>query len=99
MSANEDNSVTPMFQSQSNLGNIPQQRKMSNYHLILSEPMPHDVQINNKKGGGVDVILYGVGCKEHIQAKMSSTRFMKKIVSVDSTGYLYPINVSVKQNC
>jgi len=43
------------------------------------------------------VILYGQGCKGHIQAKMS-TMYAKKTVSVDNTNYFYPVNVTVKTN-
>ena len=81
------------------MNNTAQQRKVSTFYLVLPEPMPHDVVISKQRNAGVDIILFGAGCKEHIQARMSSTRFMKKIVSVDSTGYFYPINVSVKPNC
>jgi hypothetical protein len=42
-----------------------------------------------------DVILFGPGCKEHIQAKMGRN-YSKKTVSVDSTSYYYAVNCSIK---
>ena len=41
-------------------------------------------------------MLYGSGIKEHMVAKIGR-HYSKKTVSVDSTCYYYPINVSVKQ--
>jgi len=49
-----------------------------------------------KTGKRIEVLLHGAGIKEHIQAKISR-HYARKSVSVDSTSYFYPVNVSVKQ--
>ena len=82
-----------MFQSQHQ--NQPQAKRQTSYYLILSQPLPHDIIAQRR---GVDVILSTEGGKEHTQAKLLSRQFVKKVVSVDSTGFYYPLSVPVKAN-
>ena len=95
MSAMEDAGSSNIFMMQhSHQAAAPQPAsKKPTYYVILPIPLPHDVAATKR---GIDIILSGPGCKEHIQARMSSKQYHKKVVSVDSTGYYYPINVSLK---
>ena len=94
MSAMEDAGSSNLFAFQHSQQAAPQPAsKRPTYYVILPIPIPHDV-VSNKRG--IDILLSGPGCKEHIQARMSSKQYQRKVVSVDSTGYYYPINVSLK---
>jgi hypothetical protein len=68
----------------------------------MYEPLSHEVTHSSdmfaQSSGNpkwLEVMLYGPGCKEHIQARIGRN-FSRKTVSVDHTSYFYPVNCSVK---
>lgn len=100
MNAIDDNFSLQSAASQS----APKPVQKHPYFLVLLEPLSLEITqacdilsqgtyLNGPKA--YEVILYGPGCKDHIQAKISRT-YVRKAVSVDHTSYFYQVNCSVK---